>query len=121
MDVVDFQKTKALIVARCRSFDELGEDFEQLTRDILWELQYFNIERQNTGTQFGRDFSADRKDDVTGKAQHWYFECKNLKGRVNLREISAKLIWHFRNKYLTGGFAILAPHGVSNEVRELLK
>jgi restriction endonuclease len=114
---LDRQRERANIVrSACGAFDDKGNDFEKLTGDLLREFGFFNVRRQRAGQQFGRDISA-RLDAIDGgDATHWYFECKNLKDAIGAGEVAHKLIWHLSRELLTGGFVIVGPGKLSNEV-----
>lgn len=111
-----------LIRERCREFDDLGADFERLTEALLHELHFFNVRREGAGSQFGRDFTADLDDEAEGAPSHWYIECKNF-GNEPIRpaDIAPKLIWHLSNDHLTGGFVIVGPSRISNDLKEILE
>lgn len=103
----------------CAAFDPKGETLELVTEDLLREMEFVNVRRQNAGTQFGRDISADLRD-PTGAATQWYVESKNWEGRIGVADLGAKLIWHLAKLRLTGGFVVVGPSELSNELREIL-
>lgn len=111
---------KDAIRQRCAAFDDAGADFEKLTGELLREFGFFNVRRQNAGTQFGRDFTADLAAPDLGEPTRWFFECKNHRDPITAGHIAPKLMWHFSNERLNGGFGIVGPGVISNELHEVL-
>lgn len=114
-----FDRAKEAIRAACAAFDDKGGDFERVTRELLGEFGFFNLRRQLAGQQFGRDLSG-MLEEPGAEASRWYFECKNLRDVISTGEVAPKLIWHLSAELLSGGFVIVGPGMLSNEVHELL-
>ena len=102
----------------CALFDDKGRDFEALTEGLLRELGFAQVQQQNAGSQYGRDFSAFRYRE-SGR-ERWFFECKNYQAQIGVAEIAPKLVHHLDRRGLDA-FAILGPSRLSNELRELLE
>ena len=98
-----------------------GDAFERLTEEALLEFGFFNVRRQLSGTQFGKDFSADYNDPEVSEPTHWYFECKNLAEPIGAGQVAPKLVWQLSTTALTGGFVVVGPAPISNELFELLE
>lgn len=114
----EFKTVQQTIRAVCAAFDNKGPDFEHLCEDLIRGLGFVQVQQQNSGIQFGRDFSAFR--DTDRGRERWFFECKNLADNVTAALAAAKLIHHFdrRNLY---AFVIMGPSQLSNELRDLLE
>lgn len=117
----DLVEASKVLQEACSAFDDAGSDFEQMTEQLLLEFGFFNVRRQRAGSQHGRDFTADLDDPDGGLPTHWYIECKNLRGGIGSGEVAPKLIWHFSNERLTGGFVILGASRISNDLHEVLE
>lgn len=113
----DFVAAQHRIRAICAALGNKGPDFEQLTEELIRGLGFVQVQQQNSGTQFGRDFSAFR--DTNRGRERWFFECKNLDDNITVALAAAKLIQHVDRRGLHA-FVIVGPSQLSNELRELL-
>lgn len=92
-----------------------GPLLELVVEDILNDSHYSNVKRQNSGSQYGFDLVGYNKD-----GERWKFECKNLRKKVGINDITPKLLWHTGGQALDG-FVIIAPNGYSNDVQKFLE
>jgi hypothetical protein len=102
----------------CDAFADKGSDFELVVQDLLREFGFVNVRRQLSGTQFGRDLAGDLPAE-RGAAKRWHFEAKN-KDVITSRDVAEKLLWKTGNGIVGGGFAIVGPGTLSNDLNELL-
>jgi len=101
--------------------DNKGALLEDITYLVLEDNNFFNINKQDSGTQFGFDLCANKKNTDTGKTESWKFECKNYSKKIKLQDIAPKLIWHTRNHANIDHFVIVSTTSLSNDLMELLE
>lgn len=94
--------------------EKKGPFLELLVEDIFNDDKFTNVIRQNGGSQFGYDLIAYKNKEC------WKIECKNLKSRSRISDITPKLIWHIGNSPIDR-FVIVSPSGISNELRYFLE
>jgi hypothetical protein len=97
-----------------------GDLLELVLVDILKDLGFQQVTKQQSGTQFGFDVIAYRTSPIDGLREVWKFECKNLAGRVTTNDIAPKLIWHIGQSTFDH-FVIVSPSPISNELTFLLE
>lgn len=97
-----------------------GELLELVLVELLKDLGFQQIRRQQSGTQFGFDVIACKTSATDGRNEVWKFECKNLTGRVTLNDIAPKLIWHF-GQITIDHFVIVSPSEINNDLAFLLE
>lgn len=91
-----------------------GTLLELVIEDIFMDLNFSNVRRQKSGSQYGYDVIG-YKDN-----QCWKAECKNLSNEATISDIAPKLVWHLDNKMIDR-FVIVSVNGISNDLYHLLE
>ena len=109
----------AEILERLRSSADKGRLLELVFCDALQEHGFVNINRQQSGTQFGFDVVAYRHGE-DGSPEVWKFECKNVGDPLTVDQLAPKLIYHMGATTIDV-FVIVSLAPLSNALRELLE
>lgn len=107
------------ILNRLQASIDKGRLFELVLQAGLKDQGFFNVERQQSGTQFGFDLIAYRRHS-DGRPEVWKFECKNTRSAVTIDDVAPKLIWH-QGATTIDVFVIASVSPLSNSLRHLLE
>jgi hypothetical protein len=91
-----------------------GKLLELVVEDIFNDLNYSNVRRQKSGSQYGYDIIAYRNNEC------WKAECKNLNDEATIKDIAPKLVWHI-DSVSVNRFVIVSLNGISNDLHRLLE
>lgn len=103
-----------------RSSPDKGGLLERVLVDLLQDLGFRGVRRQQAGSQFGHDVSAYRTSRHDARYEVWKFECKNLDGPIKVEDIAPKLIW-YGGSVTIDRFVIVGTSPVSNELDFMLQ
>lgn len=107
------------ILDRLQASNDKGRLFELVLQAGLKDQGFFNVQRQQSGTQFGFDLIAYRRH-PDGRPEVWKFECKNTRSAITIDDIAPKLIWH-QGVTTIDVFVIASVSPLSNSLRHLLE
>jgi hypothetical protein len=107
------------ILARLQTNNDKGRLLELALQEALREQGFSNVQRQQSGTQFGFDVIAYREGG-DGRPAVWKFECKNTANALTASDVAPKLIWH-RGRTTLDVFVIVSVAPLGNELRHLLE
>lgn len=91
-----------------------GKLLELLVEDIFKDLNFSNVGRQKSGSQYGYDVIAYNDNEC------WKAECKNLNDAATIKDIAPKLVWH-TDSAVVDRFVIVSLNGISNDLHHLLE
>jgi hypothetical protein len=91
-----------------------GKLLELIVEDIFKDLNFSNVRRQKSGSQYGYDVIAYKDNEC------WKAECKNLNEDVRINDIAPKLVWHI-DSVAVNRFIIVSLNGISNDLHRLLE
>lgn len=94
--------------------DNKGALLELLIEDVFKDLNFTNVKRQKSGSQYGYDVIGYKEKEC------WKAECKNLSNEAGLEDIAPKLIWHVDSLSIDR-FLIVSVNGISNDLSHLLE
>lgn len=107
------------ILDRLQANKDKGRLFELVLQAGLRDQGFLNVQRQQSGTQFGFDLIAYRPH-ADGRNEVWKFECKNTRAAITVDDIAPKLIWH-QGITTIDVFVIASVSPLSNSLRHLLE
>jgi hypothetical protein len=107
------------ILDRLQASKDNGKLFELVLQAGLKDQGFLNVQRQQSGTQFGFDLIAYRPH-ADGRHEVWKFECKNTRAAITVDDIAPKLIWH-QGITTIDVFVIASVSPLSNSLRHLLE
>jgi hypothetical protein len=107
------------ILDRLQASNDKGRLFELVLQAGLKDRGFFDVQRQQSGTQFGFDLIAYRRH-ADGRPEVWKFECKNTRSAITIDDIAPKLIWH-QGITTIDVFVIASVSPLSNSLRHLLE
>jgi hypothetical protein len=107
------------ILDRLQASKDKGKLFELVLQAGLKDQGFLNVQRQQSGTQFGFDLIAYRPH-ADGRHEVWKFECKNTRAAITVDDIAPKLIWH-QGITTIDVFVIASVSPLSNSLRHLLE
>ncbi|MEO8149642.1 MAG: hypothetical protein ABI723_18535 [Bacteroidia bacterium] len=102
------------IQSKLTTADSKGTFLELIVEDIFKDLNFQNVRRQKSGSQYGYDVIG-HKDN-----QCWKAECKNLNTEATINDIAPKLVWHIDSVSIDR-FVIVSVNGISNDLYHLLE
>ncbi|MCC6370213.1 MAG: restriction endonuclease, partial [Bacteroidia bacterium] len=102
------------VFEKLSSKDGKGRLLEEVVEALFSDLNFSNIRRQKSGSQYGFDVVGYKNN------QCWKAECKNLKKEASLNDIAPKLIWHIEGENIDR-FLIVSVNGISNDLIYLLE
>jgi hypothetical protein len=108
------------ILSALRAPSNKGSLLELALADLLQDLGFKGVRRQQSGSQFGFDVSAYRTSRLDGRQEVWKFECKNLSRPITVEDIAPKLIWH-DGRVTIDRFVIVGTSPISNELDFMLR
>jgi hypothetical protein len=108
------------ILHELRLSPDKGGLLERVLVDLLQDLGFRGVRRQQAGSQFGYDVSAYRTSRRDARYEVWKFECKNLDGPIKVEDIAPKLIW-YGGSVTIDRFVIVGTSPISNELDFMLQ
>jgi hypothetical protein len=97
-----------------------GSILELVLVDVLNDLGFQEVRKQQSGSQYGFDVIAYKASPADGRREVWKFECKNLSKSITVEDIAPKLVWHFGQTTIDR-FIIVGPSTISNDLHHLLE
>jgi hypothetical protein len=91
-----------------------GKLLELVVEDVFKDLNFSNVRRQKSGSQYGYDVIAYKDNEC------WKAECKNLNEEATIKDIAPKLVWHIDSDAVNR-FVIVSLNGISNDLHHLLE
>jgi len=107
------------VMQRLRSSNQKGSILEEALKDLLVDLGFNAVHKQQSGSQYGFDLLA-FSPTSEGTPEIWKFECKNLSSPLSPNDVAPKLIWHLAPNTVDH-FVIVSVTDPSNDLRHLLE